>query len=106
MADAVSQEIAQAEMWGAVATCARSHDWYVTELHRQRSNPRQQSGPDFTLIKGRTIIAVKVLVSGDLSVKQAKIRRLYEAAGVAYHVWHPTAEGWRAMLEVIAGVPK
>lgn len=103
MADPVTEEVAQREMLGAVATAARACGWLCLEMHLNRSNPKQMSQPDFLLIRpGSGLRFVKVLKSGDLSAPQTKIRRLLEAEGGRYDVYRPTPEDWQALIGDLA----
>lgn len=94
MAGNVSVQVAQRDLHGAVATIYRAEGWLVVELHQNKTNPKQMSGPDFLMIRGEVALAVKCLARpGDnLSAEQAKVRKAYEALPcVTYVVYNATS---------------
>lgn len=91
MAGATTDTVTQRDLHGTIATVFRAAGWLVVVQHGQWSNPRQQSGPDFLVLRGTERRAIKGLLSGDLSAPQSKIRALYEGAGIGYTLYHPDA---------------
>lgn len=91
MADPVTEKIEQRELIGAVSTIARAAGCHVIPLHRNISNPRNQSDADLLLMKpGMPHTFVKCLISGVLSPKQAKIQALVIEDEVnRYYVAYP-----------------
>lgn len=89
MAGAVDNQIAQKDLHGMVANIYRVAGWLVVELHANRTNPKQMSGPDFLMLRGGVARAVKCLLKGDLSGPQEKVRDEYEAADIPYVLYHP-----------------
>ena len=90
-----ADEVKQRDMLGAVATIFRAAGWpLVVDLHANRANPKQVSGPDFMMLNEGTRLVVKVLGSkGRLSAAQEKIRKDYEAAGFVYVIYRPEDMG-------------
>lgn len=87
MGGAASRDVTQRDLLGTVATIYRAEGWLVVTLHQDRTNPRQQSGPDFLVLRDGVARAIKCLLSGELSAKQDQIRARYEDAGIAYVVY-------------------
>jgi len=77
MADPVTTKLAQSELHGAVSTIARAAGCHVIPLHRNITNPRNQSDPDLLCMKpGMPLTFVKCLITGNLTPPQAKIKNL------------------------------
>lgn len=99
---ASSDEITQRDLLGAGATIARSHGWLVVDLHGQRTNPRQQSGPDHLLLRSGQARVHKYLLSGDLSIPQTKVKALYVDAGIDYEVYSASPDSIIRLNEDLA----
>jgi hypothetical protein len=85
--DPVTAKLEQKELLGAIATVARAGGCHVVPLHRNISNPRNQSDADLLCMKpGMPLTFVKCLLTGDLSGPQAKIKALVEDGGGRYLV--------------------
>jgi hypothetical protein len=99
MAGSTADQVSQRDCLGAVATIYRAEGWLVVELHGNKTNPRQMSGPDLLLLKGEHRRVAKCLARSrdDLSEPQEKVRKVYVAAGIDYRVYH--AEEFRDVAE-------
>lgn len=86
-----ADEVKQRDMLGAVATIYRAAGWpLVVDLHANKANPRQVSGPDFLVIAPGVVRVLKVLgTKGKLSAAQEAVRRHYEAGPVEYVTYTP-----------------
>ncbi len=89
MAGATDAQITQRDLHGVIRSIYRSAGWLVVELHENRANPRQQSGPDFIALRDGEKAAMKGLLKGDLSNPQEKVRAEYVAAGFDYRLYYP-----------------
>lgn len=86
-----ADQIRQIAMLGAVQTIYQAAGWdLVVDLHANRTNPKQMSGPDFMVCRPGVRAVVKVFgPRGKMSEQQEKVRKAYEAAGFDYLVWTP-----------------
>lgn len=80
MSDPVTDGVAQKDLHGAVATIARAEGCHVIPLHQNATNPKNQSDPDFLLLKpGMRHTFVKCLLKPDsFTSNQQKVRSLIE----------------------------
>lgn len=86
-----ADQIRQIAMLGAVTTIYQAANWpLVIELHANKTNPKQQSGPDIMACRPGERVVVKVFgPKGKMSAQQEAVRKDYEAAGFEYRVYTP-----------------
>lgn len=89
MAGATDHEVTQRDLHGVIRSIYSAAGWLVVELHQNRTNPRQMSGPDFIALRDGERVAMKGLLKGDLSKRQDEIRAEYVAAGFDYRLYYP-----------------
>lgn len=99
MAGATSDQVSQRDALGTVRTIYQAAGWLVVELHGNRTNPKQMSGPDLLMLKGEHRRVAKCLARArdGLSENQEKVRKVYEAAGIDYRTYH--SEQFRDVAE-------
>lgn len=89
MAGATDNEVTQRDLHGVIRSVYAAAGWLVVELHQNRTNPRQMSGPDFIALRDGERVAMKGLLKGDLSNPQEKVKAEYVAAGFDYRLYYP-----------------
>lgn len=96
---ATNDPISQRDCLGTVSTIYKGAGWHVVDLHANKANPRQVSGPDLMMLRdGEHRVAKCMARAKDkLSEAQEKMRRVYEAAGFHYHVY--SSESFRDVAE-------
>lgn len=102
MAGSPADQVAQRDLLGAGATLARLNGWTVVDLHANKTNPSQVSGPDQLLLRGEEARAHKYLTSGNPSVNQERAFCLYADAGITVHVYRADAGSWERLLAELA----
>lgn len=89
MPGATDAQITQRDLHGVIRTIYTSAGWLVVELHQNRTNPRQMSGPDFIALRAGERVALKGLLKGELSKPQLEVKAEYVEAGFDYRLYYP-----------------
>jgi hypothetical protein len=102
LAGAASDSVTQRDLLGLGATLARANGWRLVELHQNRTNPGQVSGPDQLILRGGVARAHKYLLSGELSGPQLKAKADYTDAGITYERYDASPGSIERLVEDLA----